>query len=307
MKRHEFLDRLDHLNVWKRVGQRAPHKPLLLLLALGRVLAGEPRLGGYRDDIDGPLGDLLDRFGPPRRAHHPELPFVHLRSDGLWEIPKHEPMTPRGAVDKRRLVERNVPGGLPQSVHALLQADRALVQQAAKRLLDGHFPASLHDDIRRAVGIPRDAVLRDAALARDPAFRRDVLRVYERRCAVCDFDVRLGNDPIGLEAAHIKWHAAGGPDAVPNGLALCGFHHKAFDRGALGLTAAAGGDYVVLISSEVNGLSAPVRWLLDFHAKPLRRPQSPDYTPDPAFVDWHRREVFRSPARAAPGEVGGDL
>ena len=304
MKRHEFLDRLDHLNVWKRAGQRAPHKPLLLLLALGRVLAGEPRLGGYRDDIDGPLGDLLDRFGPPRRAHHPELPFVHLRSDGLWEIPGHDPMTSRGAVDKRQLVERNVPGGLPEGVHALLQADRALVQQAVKRLLDGHFPASLHDDIRRAVGIPRDAVLREAAPARDPAFRREVLRVYERRCAVCDFDVRLGDDPIGLEAAHIKWHAAGGPDAVPNGLALCGFHHKAFDRGALGVTAAASG-YVVLISSEVNGLSAPVRWLLDFHAKPLRRPQSPDYTPDPAFVDWHRREVFRSPARAAPGEVGG--
>lgn len=56
------------------------------------------------------------------------------------------------------------------------------------------------------------------------------------------------------------------------------------------------------IASEVNGLSAPVRWLLDFHAKPLRRTQSPDYTPDPAFVEWHRREVFRSPARAAPGE-----
>ena len=305
MKRHEFLDRLDRLNVWKRAGARAPHKPLLLLLSLGRVLADEPRLARYRDDIAGPLGDLLERFGPPRRAHHPEEPFVRLRTDGLWEIPEHDPMTPHGGVNKRLLVERNVPGGLPESVHTLLRKEPALARRAAQRLLDGHFPASLHDDIRRAVGIPRNSVLRDAAPARDPAFRPDVLRVYERRCAVCDFDVRLGDDPIGLEAAHIKWHAAGGPDAVPNGLALCGFHHKAFDRGALGLTAAAGGDYVIVISSEVNGLSAPVRWLLDFHAKPLRRPQSTDYTPDPAFVDWHRREVFRSPARAALGEGEG--
>ena len=28
-----ILDRVDKLNVWKRRGERAPHKPLLLLLA----------------------------------------------------------------------------------------------------------------------------------------------------------------------------------------------------------------------------------------------------------------------------------
>ena len=103
--------------------------------------------------------------------------------------------------------------------------------------MDGHFPESLHDEIRDAVGIPRTWVVREAPLPprRDPAFRDEVLREYQRRCAVCDFDVRLGNELIGLEAAHIKWHAAGGPDEVANGLALCGLHHKAFDRGALGL------------------------------------------------------------------------
>ena len=35
---------------------------------------------------------------------------------------------------------------------------------------------------------------------RAPAFRREVLRAYERRCAVCDFDVRLGEDLIDVEA-----------------------------------------------------------------------------------------------------------
>ncbi len=296
MRRTEFLQRLDDLNVWKSGGERAPHKPLLLLLAFGRVLGGAARFVRYRDDIDGPLRDLLDRFGPPRPKHCPEEPFVRLRTDGLWEIPGHDPMTAAGNVSRRLLVAGNVAGGLPERVHALLQADHQLVHEAARRLLDAHFPESLHDDIRRAVGIPHDWVVREAPTRRDPAFRPDVLRVYERRCAVCDFDVRLGNDPIGLEAAHIKWHAAGGPDAIPNGLALCGFHHKAFDRGALGLTGGDGG-YTVVISSEVNGLSEPVRWLLDFHGRPLRRPQTMDAAPDPAFVAWHGREVFRGPAR----------
>lgn len=76
---------------------------------------------------------------------------------------------------------------------------------------------------------------------------------------------------------HIKWHAAGGPDAVPNGLAPCGFHDKAFDGSALGLTAAAGGDHVILISSEGNGLSASVGWLLDSRAKP------PALSPEPGL------------------------
>jgi HNH endonuclease len=36
----------------------------------------------------------------------------------------------------------------------------------------------------------------------------------------------------GLEAAHIKWFQARGPDVVQNGLALCSLHHKIFDLGA---------------------------------------------------------------------------
>ena len=37
MKRNEFLKALDRLSMWRSHGQRAPHKPLLLLLALGRL------------------------------------------------------------------------------------------------------------------------------------------------------------------------------------------------------------------------------------------------------------------------------
>ena len=45
----------------------------------------------------------------------------------------------------------------------------------------------------------------------------------------------------GWEAAHIQWHSHGGPDQVANGLALCTFHHGAFDRGAIGLDKVSGG------------------------------------------------------------------
>ena len=58
-----------------------------------------------------------------------------------------------------------------------------------------------------------------------------MLRAYERRCAVCELDVRIDGQSIGLEAAHIKWHSHKGPAQVRNGLALCVLHHKFFDSG----------------------------------------------------------------------------
>src|SRR5437588_7846441 len=41
-----------------------------------------------------------------------------------------------------------------------------------------------------------------------------------------------GSVSVGLDAAHIRWHQAGGPDREGNGLALCVLHHKLFDLGA---------------------------------------------------------------------------
>src|SRR6185503_19127739 len=87
-------------------------------------------------------------------------------------------------------------------------------------------------DILDAVGLDLSLTETVTRRKRDPAFRGRVLTAYEYACAVCGFDVRLGGHALGLEAAHIQWHQAGGPDVEPNGLALCSLHHKAFDLGA---------------------------------------------------------------------------
>jgi putative restriction endonuclease len=54
-----------------------PHKPLLVLFALGRLQSGSPRLLPF-DEGENPLTRLLEEFGPPRKSIHPELPFYHL-------------------------------------------------------------------------------------------------------------------------------------------------------------------------------------------------------------------------------------
>ena len=142
MNRDEFLRKIDQINVWKSGEKRAPHKPLLLLLGLGRVLNGEDRLASYRNDIESELGQLLQRFGPPRKALHPEFPFSRLSADGLWHIPGSDllTVTSSGDFSVRELRSRSIEGGFPESAYLMLRNAPELVREAAQKLLDGHFP-----------------------------------------------------------------------------------------------------------------------------------------------------------------------
>jgi putative restriction endonuclease len=100
---------------------------------------------------------------------------------------------------------------------------------------------------------------------------------------------------LAIEAAHIKWHAAGGPDEPHNGLALCSFHHVALDRGALSLD----DSLRILISQHAHGHAQTELLLLRYSGEMLRLPQRGAPTPHLPFLGWHRKEVFRAPARLA--------
>ncbi len=53
---------------------------------------------------------------------------------------------------------------------------------------------------------------------------------------MCGFNGALGRYPVGIEAAHVRWHSQEGPDETANALALCSLHHALFDLGAVGIT-----------------------------------------------------------------------
>jgi putative restriction endonuclease len=103
---------------------------------------------------------------------------------------------------------------------------------------------------------------------RDPLFRQQVLRAYNYECAICGFNMRHDNASVGLEAAHIKWKQFGGPCEIPNGLALCAIHHKAFDKGSIGLDES----MRVLVSEAVNGNGIVGLLFWDFVGKQIALP-----------------------------------
>lgn len=293
MTKKQINKRINELNIWKRDGERAPHKPLLLLLALARLNQDYDRLLSFKS-IQEPLKNLLMNFGPPRKSFHPLYPFWYLKNDGLWEIPGSDELKHREGKKeplKSELIKHNIKGGFPVQIFKVFKNDRKLFENVVKNLLDAHFPQSLHEDILNEIGIDLYSQIRRKK--RNPNFRYNVIQAYEHQCAICGCDIKLGHLDMVLEAAHIKWFQAGGPDEVQNGIALCVFHHKAFDRGAIGLS----DDLKVIISADAYGHSNFADWFFSFKGQKVRKPISDTLLPKYEFINWHRRQVFRLPQR----------
>jgi putative restriction endonuclease len=283
--------------------RRAPHKPLLILLMLGRYQRRNFRSLLF-EEAQVQLKELLFEFGPPSRSINVLDPFWRLQNDGIWKVEDAsgarvaETVAPPTAST---LVDCTARGNFAPDIAATLQEQPRYIPRLARELITAHFPQSLHADICAAVGLELDDVPDDLGaeqrLVREADFRPRIIRAYEYRCAVTGWDLRVGHIEVGLEAAHIKWHSAGGPSVESNGIALNSLHHKLFDLGAFTLSL---GDTPpqILVSREVHGGDYARQLLIDLHRKPIRQPQDPAWSPDAAFVKWHHQEVFKGPERA---------
>ena len=263
-----------------------------ILYALGRLKRSDERLINF-PAINDEVTRLLRDFGPFRKSYRPEFPFWRLQNDGIWQVTGTDGISinKSGDVKKTELIERNAAGGFTPEIFDAIKTDEQLFRDIVQELLDANFPSSIHGDILQSAGVQLDK--KQGIKIRDPKFREKILRAYEYKCAICGFDVRLDHTPIALEAAHIKWHNAGGPDIEANGLALCTLHHKLFDRGALTISE----NLNIIVSDRAHGSQGFDDWLMRFHRKKLNNPQRITYLPNPVFRDWHVREVFQGYGR----------
>lgn len=109
-------------------------------------------------------------------------------------------------------------------------------------------------------------------------FRRRVLAAYANQCALC----KLQHVSL-LDAAHIREDKDGGEPIVPNGIAMCAIHHRAFDANVLGIRP----DYVIqvqpLVLLEKDGPTLQ-HALQGVHGQSLQVPQQRAAKPDPALL-----------------------
>lgn len=293
----KLLDAIDNLNISNRGGQRAPHKPLLLLYVLAKQ-AGDSTAKFEFSKIRKDVQTLLKKFGRPTKSgQRVYYPFWRLQNDGIWEVCPSEKirLTESGNASEPDLIKHNATGCFSTEIAREIRENPNLIPMAAQKLLDGHFPETLHGDIRDALenmGLSwgMDYYQPRARTKRDPNFRKKVLYAYEYSCAVCGFDLHLGDMPVGLEAAHIKWHQNGGPDTEDNGIALCATHHKLLDTGALGLS----DDYQIVFSKSAHSPSNRGNFITErkLRKRKITLPTDERNYPNVKYIRWHRKEVF---------------
>jgi putative restriction endonuclease len=93
-----------------------------------------------------------------------------------------------------------------------------------------------------------------------------------------------------LEAAHIRPFSEGGAHEVQNGLPLRRDLHRLFDLGYV--SAKPTGQ--LLVSPRLRKEFANGHTYYALEGQLLRRPTSPDATPDRALLAWHSETVFQA-------------
>ncbi|MEV0155995.1 phosphorothioated DNA-binding restriction endonuclease [Micromonospora sp. NPDC050686] len=295
--RQDVVERLTSLRLHEQHGRRAPHKPLLVLLALGQLIRkGSSEL--QWSQAQERLSDLIAEFGPASktgRAQSAAYPFTRLRSDGIWTLDRNVPMDLVGP-----LATHNVVGRQDTGTESQLRQNPELLRQVARALVEQHFPPTIAPDVLTSAGLDADDILQAPCVApiprrrRDPAWRAAVLQAWDRQCAFCGYDGQLGHVPVGVDAAHVRWWAFDGPDSLDNGLALCVLHHKLFDFGALGLDS----ELRVHVSAAFTARTQAGRTTYQLHGQRLR-PRPGTQVPAGEHTSWHRREVFKGEPLAA--------
>ncbi len=299
MTNDEVIQAFNGIRVWQSGDRRAVHKPLLVLLALSRVNASTEQTIDW-NDAEPLLKELLEEFGPNGSANTRHYPFWHLQTDGLWQLegPANILNRPPGATPTlTELRQNHVRGGFTWSIYSALTSKPDLIATVAQRIVDAHFPETIRGDVLDAVGLAGAETMeacKNPQRRRDPTFRARVLLAYQYRCAVCGHDLRMGQQSIGLEAAHIKWFQANGADEVPNGIAMCSLHHKVFDLGAFKILPET---YLIVFSQQLNGGEMASQRMLAYHGSGMILPQAREYLPHPSNLEWHAKQVFKKPMR----------
>lgn len=235
------LDVLYHLKVGVTgVGadrHERPHKPLLLLAVLESLDAGE----ATPDRVEWSRG-LIARF---RRMFEvvrsgdddctPQLPFFHLRSDGLWETRREEAGVTRPLAAPPSVADADagvVRAGFTGEWLALAgdAGARAAMRDAILARYFARQRAALVGDVTPQ-GLLAEPVEAEDRLGRAASFRGLVLGNYDHQCCACGLRIRIPDpDVTFVDAAHLIPFAESRDDHPRNGVALCKHHHWAMDR-----------------------------------------------------------------------------
>ena len=305
----DWLSKFRKLRVDRAAKTPAPHKPLLLLVILDLVEAGElvtPKIRLTPELAFRFLGYWEVVAARGRSVGRVELPFFYLKSDGIFRLVAHDGLNaalssirPTSVELLNRVVDyAELPDDLfvlmsdPRCRNAmreaLIQSDWFLPNEQVKLSallgIEGEIKAkTMVEDTQQAVN-------EEIRLGRDIRFRLQIVPLYGYSCLLCGVKVLLPSGITLVEAAHIHQFSKSRNDDVSNGMALCRNHHWSFDQGLWTLNA----NYQVIVAMDDFTEVAPNELLLRaYHSQRVDLSRlSLNHRPSQDHLDWHRKQRF---------------
>lgn len=157
----DVVQQFEEIRVSSVGGQPALHKPLLLLIALGRCASSAERLEAfaYYDELLSRL--FTEAYPDGLKNGNTHYPFGKLENDGLWYIEKSDLLkrTSAGHLHKSELLDKNIKGGFTDQIWSRLSSDPNLLISVVSSVLQRFFAKDAHDRLLSLCGFPHDFIV----------------------------------------------------------------------------------------------------------------------------------------------------
>jgi len=288
----EFYERIGGINTYRKGNQRAPHKPLYLLLLIASVQQQLPRLQKFTS-FESTLVEALHRFGLSNKTQNAHYPFWRLQNDKIAEVSPPTGYDIRRSSDdpkKSSLINLGAEGGFLKKYYQLLFNNLTIQSRAIDKILYAHFPPSIHEEILTFFDLRIEGA-RAKDYFSDSEFRSRILSTYGNTCALTGYSLHFRGNFPGLEAAHLCWPQVGGNDDISNGILMTTLCRKLFHLGIIGIEPS---DYSILISPQASDIGMRTGKLAKVLNKRISLPNGTNCQPSVENLTWHKRWVFRS-------------
>jgi putative restriction endonuclease len=283
----DFQEELNNIKLNRKGKIVSLHKPILLLLAISEIIRGRSNEFLY-DDLEPTLKLLLTKYGLKKtKKINPQYPFLYLAGNpAIWRCSiKKDILKHPDAVSRKDILGSY--GNLSPEFYNYIKTNKNGIN-CIHQILNSYWPEAYHSDILYDLGLfDIDYQLQSVKKERSRKFVEEVLDAYERKCAICNQSIRLGDALVGIDACHLKPIQHFGEDNINNGIALCKTHHWAIDRGALSISNEMG----VLVSKKLNG-NKLFEYFTSFENKEVFIPRNKQMTLNENNIIYHNEYIF---------------
>lgn len=309
-----YIKKLTHLNRASKNGERAPHKPILLLSVLDAIAAGE--IVENRIEITASLvarfKDNWNRF-VSSNTFQPNfsLPFFHMqmKTEGFWHLHtfygKEILVTSSNSIKSFAQLKESVEYAFFDVAlfEILLQPKfrEEIYQIILIKYFNSQEPAhhqgglfeTLVNQILNDSGTEYKKLIEKAdeeeVFVRSGVFKKVVPKIYDYSCCISGMRVISGFDVQMVDACHIVPFSVSHDDTITNGISLSPNFHRAFDRGLISLNE----DFRVIVSNSFTESNSNFA-LKSFEGKRILLPSDKHHLPSIENIKWHNDKIFKN-------------